>query len=251
MSIWESDQVVSWQEESSGGGGWICRVNVQLGYKVFARGKSNEETFFPADINVDGAMESAKAAARAYVDKLNEELEYGEQKIKAPSNAIWIEIDKETVFGRDTSSWEGNRIFTTPAWTSAYKDVILPAMRESNASTGWQWARVSFKPDPYQPKRMNQHGEEVDNLVAYIAEVYLSKQDALDAAASVATPKAEAQPAQTQTVAKTTEGVPDGYDADTWAEVIEYIKEEITSGKSLKEIADDYGVTVADVARLK
>jgi len=250
MSIWDSEQVVSWQEESSGGGGWICRVNVQLGYKVFARGKSNEETFFPADINVDGAMESAKTAARAYVDKLNNDLEYGEQKIKAPSNAIWIEIDKENVFGRDTSTWENNRVFTTPAWTSAYKDVILPALRESNASTGWQWARVSFKPDPYQPKRMNQHGEEVDNLVAYIAEVYLSKQDALDAAASQSLPSEAKTQGQGQARA-TQEGVPSGYDADTWAEVSGYIKDEIAGGKSLKEIADDYGVTVADVAKLK
>jgi hypothetical protein len=168
-SVWESEVVQGWQSESSGGGGWICRVNIQLGYKVFARGYSNEESFFPADMNIEGSTEQAKAKAKAFVDKVNAELPAGENKVKNPTNAIWLEIEKDSVYNKDVSTWEGNRIFVTPVWTDAYNKVILPALKESGAGLGWQWARVSFATDPYKATRMNQNGEEVANLVAYVA----------------------------------------------------------------------------------
>jgi hypothetical protein len=251
-SVWDSDVVKSFEEESSGGGGWICWTNIQLGYKIFAKGYDNNETFLPFDVGNAQDKERAKREALKFVDKVNAE---SVEKVKAPTNAIRIELDKEKTYNKDTSTWQGNRIQDTPVWTDAYKEVIFPHLKDANADLGWQWARISFEKDPYKPTRINQlTGEEVANLVMYVAETYLTKQDALDAAAELEGSKSDdgsSPVAQQETATTQSDDVPDGYDEESWNSVIPLIKEEIANGKAVKEIADDYGVSIPDVVKLK
>lgn len=255
ISVWDSDVVKSFEQEGSGGGGWIARTNVSLGYKVFAQGYSNEETFFPFNVGDSNDKERAKREAQSFVDKANGSLLASEDRVKPPTNAIRIEVDKEQVYNKDTSAWQGNRIQDTPVWTDAYKQIIFPHLKEANADLGWQWARISFAADPYKPTRINSlTGEEVANLVMFISEVYLTKEEALDAAASLGSGSVSEPKATTQAVAQPAQAsgdIPAGWDAESWGSVVEAIKSEIASGKPLKQIADDYGVTIPDVAKLK
>lgn len=256
ISVWDSDVVKSFEQEGSGGGGWICYTNIQLGYKVFASGYSNEETFFPFNISDENDKKRAKLESQKFVDGVNSKLLASDDRVKPATNAIRIEVDKAQVYNKDTSTWQGNRIQDTPVWTDAYKQIIFPHLKEANADLGWQWARISFAPDPYKPTRINQlTGDEVANLVMYVAETYLTKAEALDAAATLAKVSADSIPeAASGTMAhheaKITD-VPAGWDLDSWESVIPEIKKEIESGKSLKEIADDYGVSVPDIVKLK
>jgi len=253
-SVWESDVVKSFEKEGSGGGGWVAWTNVELGYKVFAKGCSNEETFFSFKVGDDASKESAKREAYKFVDKVNSESAY---EVKKPTNAIRIELDKEKVYNKDTSTWQGNRIQDTPVWTEAYKEIIFPHLKEANADIGWQWARISWEADPYKPTRINtMTGEEQDNLVMYVAETYLTKQEALDAAAKLgggSSDESDDSSASNTTDEKVPDAnIPEGYDEESWAGVIPYIKEDLASGeKSPKQIADDYGISIPDVMKLK
>lgn len=255
-SVWDSDVVKDFEQESSGGGGWIAYTNVQLGYKVFARGYPNEETFFAFDVGKENDKARAKREAEAFVDEVNSKLPASEDKVSKPTNALRIEVDKDQVYNKDTSMWQGNRIQDTPVWQDAYKKVIFPNLKEAGADIGWQWARITFAPDPYKPKRINQlTGEEVDNLVMYVAETYLTKAEALDAVAKLGGTDEEKKPSSPPPIVDSKPAVsgdvPEGYDEESWNSVIPLIKDELASGNSLKQVAEDYGVGVPDIVKLK
>jgi hypothetical protein len=151
--------------------------------------------------------------------------------------------------------WSGNRIFDITCWSDAYKKVVRPSLKEANANIGWQWLRLSFKPDPYKPERENQlTGEMVANLVPYIVEVFPNKQSALDAAADTSGAGKSTQ-AQSSTGEQppfdADEFIPEGYDATSWAIVKPDILKAKGEGVSPKQIADDYGLTVPDVVKVK
>ena len=247
-SVWDSDVVKGFEGESSGGGGWVCYTNIELGYKVFARNHDNSETFFSFSIEDENDKSRAKTAAQKFVDTVNTQLVPGDDKVKAPTSAIRIELDKQQVYGRDVSTWSGNRIQDTPVWTDAYKKIISPHLKEAGADLGWQWARIALEPDPYKPTRLNRlTGETVANLVMYVAEVYLNKQEALDAAAETSGGSSKSSEEETSQE----KSFPEGYDAESWGIVIPLIKQALADGQSIKEVADDYGVGIPDVAKLK
>ncbi len=244
-SVWESDVVNSFENESSGGRGWVCLATLEFGYKLFARGKSNEETFFAFDINVDGDKDRALSEAEAFKDKCNSE----GGSVKAPTNALQITVSKENVFGYDTSNWQGDRIFTHPCWTDAYKKVIRPSLKEAKADLGQQWLRLGFKPDPQKPEYEDSlTGEMKANLVPFVMEVFLNKQAALDAAAdtSAGAPKETTTSAPAQS-----SDIPEAYDATSWELVKPDILKAKADGVAPKQIADDYGISIADVVKVK
>lgn len=248
-SVWESDVVTSFENESSGGRGWICYANISFGYKLFASGHSNKETFFAWDINVDGDKERARAAADAFRDKINA----SGGSVKPPSSAIQIEIDIDNVYGYDTSNWQDNRIFTYPVWTDAYKKVVRPSLKEANAILGWQWLRLSFKEDPRKPEYEDPlTGEMRVNLVPYVAEVFPTKQAALDAAADGAGNTASTKnDGDAEPAFDSDEFIPELYDATSWALVKSDILKAKAEGISPKQIADDYGLTIPEVMKVK
>jgi len=250
-SIWESDVVNSFENESSGGKGWICYTEIAFGYKVFAKGRTNEETFFPFDIAKEGDKERAMSEAEAFRQEYNN----SGGSAKPPTNALSIVVDKDNVHGYDNSQWQGNRIIHTPCWTDAYKLVIRPSLKETGADLGWQWLRLGWKPDPKNPERENTlTGEMQANLVPYIMETFASKQEALDAAAADAT--GESAPATQAQSGKNGSGgadehIPEGYDTASWAIVKPDILKAKASGISNKQIADDYGITIPDVVKVQ
>ena len=252
-SVWDSDVVTGFESEASGSGGWICYANISFGYKVFAGGFANQETFFPWDVNVDGDKERAKAEADAFRDKVNAT----GGSIKPATNAVQIEIDIDNVYGYDTSNWQGNRIFTYPVWTDAYKKVLRPSFKEANARFGWQWLRLGFKQDPFKPEYEDKlTGEMRVNLVPYVVETFATKQDALDAAAETAGAKAKPQTqASLQDDAPppfdADEFIPQGYDMTSWAIVKPDILKAKANGVPNTKIAEDYGITIPDVVKAK
>lgn len=262
-SVWGSDVVKGYEKESGGGGGgWVCHTNVVLGYKVFAQGMSNDETFFPYKIGDENSKKKARFDANAFKDKYNESVPAGGKKATNPSNAIRIELDKEQTYNKDTSTWDGNRVQDTPLWTDAYKGLISPHLVESGAGEGWQWALIQWAPDPWAEKNnktiINQvTGEETTPLVMFVAKVFLTKQEALDYAAELEAGKSPSEESDSPPFAlddddeEQSSDVPDGYDQESWNSVVPFIEGELEAGTPIKQIADDYGVSVAVIAKLK
>lgn len=255
-SVWDSEVVSKLEDESSGGGNWVAYTNVQFGYKVFAPGFDNNQTFFPFNIGDENSKKSARLEASSFVDKLNKD--NTATPVKAPTNAIRIELDKDQVYNKDTSTWQGNYIQDTPLWVDAYKTLIKENLKKAGAGLGWQWAHLAWGEDPYKPTRINKlTGEEVANLVLYVKEVYLTKQEALDAAAKLAaggggnrsTATAD-DGAVNSAEATKDDSVPPGFE-DVWDEVKSAIVKELAEGATVPQIATDYGIAVKYIVKLK
>lgn len=261
-SVWNSDVVEGYERESGGGGaGWVCRANVILGYKVFASGMSNDETFFPYKIGDEESKKKALYDAKVFKDKYNESVPAGGKKATNPSNSIRIELDKENTYLKDTSTWLENRIQDTPMWTSAYKEVIKPNLVEAGAGEGWQWVVIRWADDPYAVKTgkkvINQiTGEERTPMLMYIAATFLTKEEALDYAAKAEAGEVDDEnpPFETEEEEQESEkasSYPDGYDKESWETVVPLIKEALAEGTPPKQIADDYAIPVGTVIKMK
>ena len=57
------------ERQESGGGGIVGLVNVRTGYKVYASGADQEESFFDAAAGDKAARAKAKAAATLYANE--------------------------------------------------------------------------------------------------------------------------------------------------------------------------------------
>ena len=164
-------------EKLDSGGGYTGRVRLDVGYKIFIKGLDNKESFVPFDPEDADAQKKALIAARAISTE--------HDPTRKPKPSVQITIYRDDVIGRDVT-WQDDRIFTYPTYTDGYKQVIKPALEglaEQNKpipSLGVDfWGRVSFIADPGGRTKKDQNGEEVPELIAYIADVFPSKNAAL------------------------------------------------------------------------
>jgi len=243
MGFWDEFEQVDQEERGSGGGGIVGEAVIQLGYKVYAAGTSNEESFFPiAEIGNEKSRAEAKAKAQAYAR------EHGAQG--RPEWALQIRVKRNGAHSAGQPvSWSQDRFFVTPTWTDAFKDVVKPSLAERDIELPYTgWVRIGFKPDPYREAQgeagkvdMDQDGNPRFPLVAYITEVFTSKEDAM-AAVGGEPPLAF---------------VPEGWDAEDWAVCVEEIKEQKEMhGLSVTELKEyiketyDVDVAIGDIVKM-
>lgn len=211
------------EREESGGGGYVGKIKFELGFKVYASGMQNDETWFPF------SDRETKEAAKAKAEKLGNETEARSDMCYG----FWLMRD--SVINRDVGHWQGDRFFCYPHWTEAAQEVIKPAL-ETCAIYGSPyefWGRLSFTQDPYGATEIGPDGEERTKLIAYPVEKFEDQDAAWAAVGSGEVSEGEPIPGM--------EGVPD------W--LPEYVKEEREKGKSLPEIAKEVDFEIGMVKR--
>lgn len=168
------------------GGGIVGKVNIETGYKIMVSGVNNKDSFFAGDLRNKEENAKALAQAKAKLAELGNPTrtdKNGKEQPIRPSQAVQIVIYRDSVKGKDVS-WNDDRVFCYPLYTDDCKKIVLPSFKNANVDRlGEMWARISFAPTPTGRTKANQNGEQVTELIAFVAEVYASEQAALAAVA--------------------------------------------------------------------
>lgn len=259
VSVWDSDDVKSFEGEG-GGNGWISKAEIVFGYKVFISGHSNEDTFWKFDVAIPASREAARKAAADFARSVG---------AKQPTAAIAVILPKDKTYLYDTTRWQGDRWFVLPTYTKGYEEILKPSLKGADAQLGIQWVRIGFKPDPYKPTRksfdqLTGEEREVANLVPYVVEKFDGEEMAMRIieaemlgkdtppasipgmapAAPVAKQQAPAAPA----AQSGTNDFPNGWDIDSWNFAVKDIREQ-AKVKSPAEIAKAYDIPVSFVVK--
>lgn len=227
-------------ERVKSGGGIVGKVRVESGLKVFVSGMAQEDTFFPC-------MPNNKTPAMAKAKKLGE-----------PQFGIQIRAFKEfCVKGGEPVTWKDDRFFFTGIWTSACSEVVLPSIKQFDIDAPWEgWAKIGFKADPFRVAQGEAGKVDTDAegnprypQIAYIAEVYKTKEEAFAAAMGAGAGGVSGD--VEQVASKQDPDVPPdgGWTKETWDAVKPDLKSMQASGQSPKQIADSFGVQVVYVIK--
>jgi hypothetical protein len=224
-------------ESESGGGGIICRAKIETVYKGFVPGLDQGDAYRAVGVN---ATDNEKNKAKAELTALGaDRAQYGVQ----------IRAYRDSAVSRGKPvTWTTDRFFFQASWNSACKDVVVPSIRDSGiASLPYEgWVRIGFKPNPFNVAQgeagktdKDQEGNPRFPQVAYVTEVF-ANEDAARAAIG-----GEASEAQTSTSGN----APAGWGVAEWQNIWPVIHGQKQDGKTPKEIADYFGVTVPDVTK--
>ncbi len=225
-------------EKEGTGGGIVGQFRFEAGYKVFAKGLGNRESFFPYIPGDKTSQEAALAKAKETAAK------YG--VTSAPQTSAQLVVFKNSVKGREVN-WKDDRFFTYPVWTDAYKKGLKPKLSDLKIDHfGDYWGKIGFIPDPGGRKKKDKDGNETVELIAIPVELYASEQDAIRAAHKDGGGNGAAP------------SIPQGYTADTWARQkddiqklrLSYIKGGMGGDDATARVAADYGATPEQVAGL-
>lgn len=232
------DELDKQAEKEGTGGGIIGQFRFEAGYKVFAKGLGNRESFFAYIPGDEKSQAAALAKAKETAGK------YG--VTSAPQTAAQLVVFKNSVKGRDVT-WKDDRFFTYPVWTDAYKKGLKPKLQELKMDHfGDYWGKIGFIPDPSGRKRTGTDGKDVVDLIAIPVEIYATEQDAIKAAH------------KDNGGAGAAPSIPQGYTADTWARQkddisklrLVYIQKGAGGDEATEKVAKDYGATAEQVAAL-
>jgi hypothetical protein len=152
-------------------------VNVRSGYKVYASGADQEESFFDAPAGDKAARKVAKAAATKYANEHDANQARWSILLHVPVDSAIRVIDGEW----KPVTWQADRYFVTNTWTSACKEVVVPSLKNAGVTDipCSIWCRVGFQPDPYKVELgdagktdADQDGNPRFPQVAYIVEQF-------------------------------------------------------------------------------
>ena len=258
--------------EESGGGGIVGLVNVRTGYKVYASGADQEESFFDAPAGDKAARAKAKAAATLYANEHGANQARWSILLHMPADSAIRMIDGEW----QGVTWEKDRYFVTNTWTDACKQVVVPSLKTAGVTEipCSIWCRVGFQPDPYKlslgeagKTDTDQDGNARYPQVAYITERFDSFEAAKAAVGMEELPE-EMRPASRKEESKADDGpalpvdwaaaYPDdpAKSRGIWLEEMEVIKKEVViSGPMPKvkakleemDMEENHSCTVSDV----
>lgn len=217
-NYWDQYEAAT-REESGGGGGLISFAEVETGYKVYASGIGQEESWFPASASDKKARAVAKKAAQALAQEHDCAFNWG----------IGIVTPKEKSYKQGAQvTWSVPVLvrFTASFWDSC-NDIVVPSLKENKvAPLPWQgWVRLGFQPDPYAVEQDMKDDQGRFRQVAYITEVFADENAAMEAVSNMPT-------------GEIGEGldVPDGFDEADWdaltPELLTMLKGLLDSGKS-------------------
>lgn len=234
------DELDKQAEKEGTGGGIVGQFRFEAGYKIFAKGLGNRESFFAYIPGDEKSQAAAMAKAKEAATKLG--------VTSAPQTAAQLIIFKNSVKGREVT-WKDDRFFTYPVWTDSYKKGLKPKLSELKMDHfGDYWGKIGFIPDPSGRKRKNQDGADTVELIAIPVELYADEQAAIKAShKDTLAAGAGAAPS-----------IPDGYTADTWSRQkddigkmrLTYIKGGLGGDEATVKVAQDYGATAEQVAAL-
>ena len=172
------------EAEASSGGGLILEVQLDGVWIVFHTGHM-DKSYWVFNGKDEGAEK--KLLALDYID------EYGvlDKKGKTARPIMGVRLTQygDTVLNRDEPlNWTDGEIAKNYArfWDS-FKDFLRPSIidivgPDNQFQYGERfWARVGTATDPARPTYKNASGEEKDNLIAYIAEAFDGRKEALEA----------------------------------------------------------------------
>jgi len=233
MGYWDDFDKAD-KEESGGSGGIVGNVTIEPGFKVYASGASNEESFFPVAALGKNDRLAAKRKAEAYAQDMG---------ASGAKWAVQIRVAKEGGFsGGKVATWNEDRFFVTDTWTDAFKKVVRPALVALGIDLPFNgWARIGFKNDPFREAQgeAGKTDEDADGnprfpLVAYPTELFASQAEALTAVGDAAGTPAPSY-------------VPDGWTAEDWASCIPDIVEQkemhgLNNAQLKDYVTETYGV---------
>ena len=154
-----------------GGGGFIAKCVVEIGYKVYL-GKDavpeQADTFHSYPFGNKQAEKAALASAKKMLTEASSD--------KRPQFGVQITALKEGALLRgEPVTWMGDRYFNADWWTEASKDVVVPSLRDAGIRTWpWQgWARVGFADDPWKVAQGQQDEEMPDGTLRYKQVAYI------------------------------------------------------------------------------
>lgn len=235
-------------QEESGGGGIVGKVRIDMGFKVYVGGVDQGATFFPVTTPADKSK--VKTEAQAFATKSG-----------APRNPQWgiqIKVFRAGAYSAGQPvTWQNDRYFNADAWTSAAKELVVPKLKQLDISLPWEgWARIGFAPDPYevqagQMKDVDQAGNPRFTPRAYVTAIFANEEEAVAAVGTSGTDVAETIPFDQPAFAIP---MPDGWDAETWGDVVEDLKAQTGAPKEVVDYAAaTYGVTITlgDVVKLR
>jgi len=230
QDYWKEFEETSAKES---GGGIVAKARIETGYKVYAAGVAQEDTFFaaPAGDKYEKAQNIAKSAAR---------------KLGDPKWGIQIRVYLKGATSRgQPATWKGDRFFNVGDWTPACKEVVVPSLHANSCiPLPWEgWVRIGFKPDPHfvtlgdaGKTKKDQDGNLKFPQIAYVVESFASQAEAMAGVSAAGS-------------ADSTLDFPDGWDEETWRTAVVAMAEMKDSGTSLPEIAAAYGVPVPIVVK--
>lgn len=256
-SMWEV--LDEYEAQASSGGAIIGKIEFSIGYKAFVTGKTQEESWFAFTAGDDASKKGAEAACKKFIEAAG-----ADPKTTRPQLCVQFRVFKASVLGREVT-WKGDRFFTFPIWTPAYKEVVKPALKAAGVTTaGTYWGRIGFANDPSGRTEVGPDGETRPSKIEHLVEVYKDEATAAAAAGSAASSAASPATSAAATTGKNgaepeaIPGVPAGWDKQTWDQVkpeikADYVKrldgktDKATQIKVKAALATDYSITLADV----
>lgn len=232
-------------ENRPAGIGLVGLTKIEYGYKVFAKGISNDASWFPFDLTSDVSRKAALDKARDFAETIPPAVENGKEKKVKPIASIMIQVKKGKELTGSDKNWNEDRTFVTATFSQGYTEIIKPRLKETNIThLGEYWANVKFAPDPRGQTRTNQDGEVVPATVAFISHIFESE----DAARKFVAENAPQKSTET-TKESSQEEVPAGYLPAAWnsvkAEIVEAYKtlsSTMPPAIALTRVAKDYAV---------
>jgi len=214
------------KEESGGGGGIISLARVETGFKVFASGVGQDESWFPASAIDKAARSTAKKAASKLAD------EYGCRY--AWGIAICTPREKSYVRGEKATWNVPEMVRFTPSYSDACNEIVIPSLKGHKlvADGSEKWLRLGFQDDPYAVENDKKDDQERFQQVAYVTEVFKNPRLAKRAIAEM--PKGDSST------------IPEGYDEDDWEKTKVDIAAELDGYHDLDE--DGQAELIASVA---
>lgn len=247
----EKDQAKAEKEFGGGsGGGIVALCDIQIGVKVFAKGQSNADTWFPYTLGDEDGYEKAQTDAKKFA------IEHGAfqmiqgRETNNPNAHLGISIIAHVegaISGGGPAQWSQDRHFFVPypkKWMradqpNAFRDLLAPSLIEHGIQKfPWAgWCRLSAAPDPYKASLGEAGMTDTDldgnprfPLVFFVAEVYENEE--------------AAKAGSVESKVGDNAGTP-GPDW-TWVDFgasIGLIKEAVESSGA-KKVAEDYGLTL-------
>lgn len=244
-------------KEESGGGGIVGKCRVDMGYKVYVGGTTQEESFFAV---TDPAKKGdAKTRATQFAKEHN--------AARGPQWGIQIRVAVDGAYSAGhPATWSQDRFFNTDAWTSAAKELVVPHLKELGLALPWEgWARIGFAPDPYEVQRGEMKDEDQEGNPrytprAYVSEVFANQEEAMAAVGSSGddatdtTSVVDSIPGMGVASPEFPIPMPDGYDVDSWKIVLDDVAaQEGTPPVVAKYVEENYGFTLkpADLMKIR
>lgn len=159
------------EREASSGRGFVGLINCSTGFKVFASGMTNEETWFPYTMGGNSKAEALNKA-KAFI-RIHEIID-SQGRPARPQAAVCFHVPLKSLKAGG-ENWQQDQWFVTPLYYDAYKEIISPALKSLDIIPGFDeqfWARFGWQAEPGGRTRLNQNDEEVPVLVAYPMAIF-------------------------------------------------------------------------------